>query len=66
MVKVVADVVKNCFQPLKALAVRSRHLADTVDKDGVECGQVTTKLTPFPTFSDSVQPVFWRSSADSC
>ena len=42
MVKVVADVVKNCFQPLKALAVRSRHLADAVDKDGVECGQVTT------------------------
>ena len=38
MVKVVADVVKNCLQPLKALAICSRHLADAVDKDGVECG----------------------------
>lgn len=37
MVKVVADVIKNCLQPLKALAICSRHLADAVDKDGVEC-----------------------------
>ena len=37
MVKVVADVVKNCLQPLKALAICGRHLADAVDKDGVEC-----------------------------
>ena len=38
MVKVVADVVKNRLQPLKAMAVCSRHLADAVNKDGVERG----------------------------
>ena len=66
MVKIVADVVKNCLQPLKALAICGRHLADAVDKDGVESGQVTTQLPSFPTFTDSVQPVFRRSSANSC
>jgi hypothetical protein len=66
MVKIVADVVKNCLQPLKALAISGRHLADAVDKDGVESGQVTTQLPSFPTFTHSVQPVFRRCSANSC
>ena len=66
MVKVVADVVKNCLQPLKALAICSRHLADAVDKDGVECSQVTTQLPSFPSFANSMQPVLWRSSTNSC
>ena len=42
MVKVVADVVKNRLQSLKALAICSGHLADTVHKHGVKCGKVAT------------------------
>ena len=66
MVKIVADVIKNCLQPLKAFAICGRHLADAVNKYGVESGEVPTQLPPFPAFTHSVQPVFRRSSANSC
>ena len=66
MVEVVADVVKNRLQSLKALAICSGHLADTVHKHGVKCGKVATKFSSFPSFTDSVQPIFRGSSTHSC